>query len=187
MGLLNTMQLQLTMWTMRLARRAGETMGDFRVRAFRSARAVLHACGVERWGTSWLRRWWRFSGHRARCLLRTVPPISAQLDAFRTLEWWERQNRCPTGIRHPQHFPRLANMERAMNQAAQGEWRMVAHNRTQWRVLEQHGLAVGEWQDLIDIGPLGREPGDCGAGAGERGWALPDGGGGHPRGGDGRN
>ena len=145
MGLLNTMQLQLTMWTMRLARRTDETMGDFSVRAFRSARAALHSCGVERWGTSWLRRWWRFSGHRARCLLRTVPPISAQLDAFRTLERWERQKRCPTGIRHPQHFPRLANMERAMNQAAQGEWRMVAHNRAQWRVLEQR------WVDRMDL------------------------------------
>ncbi|CAE7265287.1 lolT1 [Symbiodinium sp. CCMP2592] len=158
MGMLNTMQLQLTMWTMRLARRVGESMGEFRVRAFRAARYALHASGVERWGTSWLRRWWRYAGHRSRCLLRDFPPISAHLDAFRTLEWWETQ-KATSGRTHPRHYPRLANMERAMNAAARGEWRMVAHNRTVWQGLEQ------TWVDSMDL-PWARKP------DGSRGSAL---------------
>ncbi|CAE7294318.1 unnamed protein product [Symbiodinium sp. CCMP2592] len=133
MGLMNTMQLQLVIWTMRLAKRSDEGWDAFRLRSFRSARAALHNCGQERWSTCWLRRWWRFSGHRSRSMLRDFPPLSAQLDAFRTLDWWEAQKRSTDGITHPHHYPRLMNMERAMHKASGGDWRVVAQDRKGWR------------------------------------------------------
>ena len=105
MGMLNTQQLQLILWTMRLSRGREEGVDAFRLRALRAARAALHHAGLERWGTCWLRRWWSFAGHRARALLFEHPPLSAHLEAFRTLEWWEGQQRDPHGLRHPRRFP----------------------------------------------------------------------------------
>ena len=145
MGLLNTMQLQVTIWTMRVAKRPGEGWDAFRLRAYRGARAALHASGTERWSTTWLRRWWRYAGHRCRCLLRDSPPLSAQLEAFRTLDWWHQQQRNPHGLRHPRHFPRLANLERDMHKAAHGDWRVSAQNRVTWKQLEQG------WADAMDL------------------------------------
>ena len=112
MGLMNTMQLQVIIWTMRVAKRSDEGWDAFRLRAFRGARAALHSSGTERWSTVWLRRWWRYAGHRSRCLLRDHPPLSAHFEAFRTLDWWQQQQRDPHGMRHPRHYPRLANLER---------------------------------------------------------------------------
>ena len=145
MGLLNTMQLQVTIWTMRVAKRTGEGWDAFRLRAFRGARAALHSSGTERWSTTWLRRWWRYAGHRSRCLLRDHPPVSAHFEAFRTLDWWHQQQRDPHGMRHPRHYPRLANLERDMHKASGGDWRVVAQNRAGWKRLEQG------WVDSMDL------------------------------------
>ena len=145
MGLLNTMQLQLTIWAMRVAKRKDEGWEAFRLRAYRGARAALHSSGTERWSTVWLRRWWRYAGHRSRCLLRDFPPLSAHLEAFRTLSWWEQQKRDPHGLRHPRHYPRLANLERDMHKAAQGDWRVSAQSREGWKRLEQG------WVDAMDL------------------------------------
>ncbi|CAE7794274.1 Clcn7 [Symbiodinium necroappetens] len=61
MGLLNTMQLQVTIWTMRVAKRPDEVWDAFRLRAYRGARAALHASGAERWSTTWLRHFPRLA------------------------------------------------------------------------------------------------------------------------------
>ena len=53
------------------------------------------------------------------------------------MEWWERQKRDPHGARHPHHYPRLANLERAMHKAADGDWRVCAQNRQTWKILEE--------------------------------------------------
>ena len=145
MGLMNTMQLQVIIWTMRVAKRPDEGWDAFRLRAFRGARAALHSSGTERWSTVWLRRWWRFAGHRSRCLLRDYPPLSAYFEAFRTLDWWQQQQRDPHGMRHPRHYPRLANLERDMHKAAGGDWRVCAQNRAGWQRLEQG------WVDSMDL------------------------------------
>ena len=145
LGLLNSQQLQLTVWTMRLAKHTDEGLDAFRLRALQAARAALHHAGLERWGTCWLRRWWSYAGHRARSLLHEHPPLSAHLEAFRTLEWWEGQQRSTHGMRHPRHFPRLANLERDMNNAAGGDWRTVAQHRTKWKQCEQ------KWVDNMDL------------------------------------
>ncbi|CAE7949425.1 unnamed protein product, partial [Symbiodinium sp. KB8] len=100
LGILNACQMQLVFWAMRLGKRLGEGWENFHKRAYRSARSAIHAAGLERWGTTWLRRWWRFSGHRARGQLREAPPISSHLDGFRTLEWWQAEQRRRDGLQH---------------------------------------------------------------------------------------
>ena len=78
MTMLNSVQLQLMVWMLRFARRAGGSWEEFRQRAFRGARSALHSAGVERWSTLWLRRYWAFAGHRVRATLRPVPTISSE-------------------------------------------------------------------------------------------------------------
>ena len=73
------------------------------------------------------------------------PPLSAHLEAFRTLDWWRQQQRDPHGLRHPRHYPRLANLERDMHKAAQGDWRVCAQDREGWRRLEQG------WVNSMDL------------------------------------
>ena len=137
LGILNACQMQLVFWAMRLGKRLGEGWENFHKRAYRSARSAIHAAGLERWGTTWLRRWWRFSGHRARGQLREAPPISSHLDGFRTLEWWQAEQRRRDGLQHARHYPKLMNMERAMDAGALGAWRVVAQDRQLWRAREQ--------------------------------------------------
>ena len=88
MTAMNATQLQLMIWLLRFAKASSETWEQFRQRAFRGARAALHAAGVERWSTLWLRRYWRYAGHRVRTSLSLVPPISCEFEHFRTLPWW---------------------------------------------------------------------------------------------------
>ena len=137
LGILNACQMQLVIWAMRLGKRNGETWECFHKRAYRSARLILHGLEIERWGTTWLRRWWRYAGHRARAQLHDAPPISTLLDGFRTLEWWQYEQKKKDGLHHTRHYPKLMNMERAMNAGAQGQWRVVAQNRALWREREQ--------------------------------------------------
>ncbi|CAE7541494.1 unnamed protein product [Symbiodinium sp. CCMP2456] len=136
-GLLNSTQQLISVWAMKLGKRDSENWEGFRKRSHRAARAALHHANLERWGTSWIRKWWRYSGHRARGLLRDAPPIRAHIDSFRTLSWWTGEKRKKDGLQHTHHYPKLMNMERAMDAAAGEEWRVVAQDRVEWRRREQ--------------------------------------------------
>ena len=127
----NTQQTLLVGWLLRLGKRAEETWLEFRQRIVRSARALLHRAGLPRWSTCWLQRWWGYAGHRARAMLRDHPPFSSHLDSVRTLEWWQNSKRA--GVSHPgTFFPRLMNLERAMDKACGGNWRVCAQDRRMW-------------------------------------------------------
>ncbi|CAE7346755.1 unnamed protein product [Symbiodinium microadriaticum] len=141
---LNATQLQLMVWLLRFAKGPNEPWEDFRKRSFRGARAALHSAGLERWSTLWLRRYWRFAGHRVRTSLSDHPPISCDFEHFRTLPWWIHQQSLPQkqGIRHKgHHFPRLTILERGMDHVAGHPWRVHAHDRKRWRSLEDAWVA----------------------------------------------
>ncbi|CAE7902753.1 pol [Symbiodinium microadriaticum] len=91
LGYLNSVQIQLIVWMMRIRRGPSEDWGAFRLRAWRAARAALHRSGEERWSTTWLRRYWRFAGHRARGLDREHPALSSIIDSFRDKQWWDSE------------------------------------------------------------------------------------------------
>ncbi|CAE7037043.1 unnamed protein product [Symbiodinium sp. CCMP2592] len=139
MTALNSTQLQLMVWLLRFAKTPSETWEAFRKRAFRGARAALHSAGLERWSTTWLRRWWSYAGHRVRAILSPCPPISSHFEHFRTLPWWEHQKSLPPskGIRHKgHHFARLTVLEQDMNRVAGNPWRLLAHDRRAWKARE---------------------------------------------------
>ena len=142
--MVNTQQTLLIGWLLRLGKRKDEGWLPFRLRLVRSARAMLHKAGLPRWSTCWLQRWWGYSGHRVRCALRDFPPFSTELDFVRTLPWWKQQS--AAGRQHPgQFFPRLMNLERAMDKACSGAWRECAHDRKGWNAKMQ------TWIDQQDL------------------------------------
>ncbi|CAE7577241.1 unnamed protein product [Symbiodinium sp. CCMP2592] len=144
MTALNTTQLQLMVWLLRFAKAATESWEDFRKRAFRGARAALHSAGLERWSTLWLRRYWRYAGHRVRTVLSEHPPISCDFEHFRTLPWWNRQKALPQGqgVKHKgHHFARLTQLEQNMDRVAGHPWRVMAHDRNAWRNKEDAWVA----------------------------------------------
>ena len=131
----NSFQFILMGWLLKLGKRPEETWVDFRKRVVRSARLALHSSGVGRWSTQWLQKWWGYSGHRTRTILRPNPPVSAYVDEFRTLAWWKHQQGLGPGIgvRHPaRFFARLMSMEAKMDRVCAGPWRHYAHNRKGW-------------------------------------------------------
>ena len=137
LGMINSFQLQLIVWMLRRRRRGDEKWLDFHTRVFREARAVLHGSAVDRWSSRWLAAIWRFSGHRARCADRPVPGAGAVVDAFRDLQWWERQQQSPTGLRHRRRFfAKLMTHEHHMDRAAGGPWRSIAADRSMWKSRE---------------------------------------------------
>ena len=138
LGLINGFQYQLIAWMLRRGRRADESWLDHRMRTLREARNVLHSTQLGRWSTAWLSRVWRYAGHRCRCSQRPVPGAAAILDEFRTLEWWEIEQRRAGGLRHSgRFFAKLMGHERSLNRAASGAWRTQATNRVQWKTKEQ--------------------------------------------------
>eukprot|EP00439_Symbiodinium_sp_Y106_P024669 s5535_g3.t1 len=146
MSMMNSVQLRLLVWLMRLGRRSGETWMEFRQRAFRSACAVLNNAKCERWSTLWLRRYWQFAGHRARAINLPAPCVSAYFEGFRTLSWWRVEKLRPGGIRHNgQHYARLTLLEQNLDGAAGGDWRAIAGDRVKWRECEQR------WIDRMDL------------------------------------
>ena len=149
MTALNSTQLQLMVWLLKFAKTEGETWTQFRQRAFRGARAALHAAGLERWSTVWLRRYWRYAGHRVRTVLSDAPPICCHFEHFRTRAWWvHEQSKSPAqgGIRHKgRHYARLTTLEQQMDAVAGGPWRGRAHDRGAWRALEN------AWVELMDV------------------------------------
>ena len=122
---------------MRVAKKQDESWVNFRERAFRGARSVVHRFSKKRWSTLWLERWWQFAGHRTRCSLHETLNAATIIDSFRTRSWWQDQQKKPvTGMRHRGHiYPRLMNMERDMDKAAGGPWREKTFDRQGWRGL----------------------------------------------------
>ena len=149
MTALNATQLQLMVWLLRFAKTEHESWTQFRQRAFRGARSALHAAGLERWSTVWLRRYWRYAGHRVRTVMSDAPPISCHFEHFRTRAWWtHQQSKTPAqgGIRHKgRHFARLTALEQNMDRVVRGPWRQCAHDRGAWRGLED------AWVELMDV------------------------------------
>ena len=143
LGYMNSVQTQLVVWMMRLRRGAAEDWGSFRLRVWRAARAALHRAGQERWSTVWLRKFWRYSGHRARGLDREFPVLSSILDSFRDKQWWDTEKLKPPGqgVRHVRHFARLMQMEGKLNLVAGGPWRMLARDRRAWAGKEEEWVA----------------------------------------------
>ena len=138
MGLVNQTQVQCVMWMMRRGRRAGETWLEHHIRTSREARAVVHGYSEGRWSTIWLSRLWKYHGHVARGLCRQVPLASSLVNAWRDLSWWQSQQNKPDGVRRPaRFFPRLTQLEKKLDSAAQGRWRDVAQDRALWREGEQ--------------------------------------------------
>ena len=140
MTAMNAAQLQLMIWLLRFAKAPHEGWDQFRQRAFRGARAALHAAGLERWSTLWLRRYWRYAGHRVRSSLSPVPPISCEFEHFRTLPWWQwQQTRTkPWGVRHAgHHYARLTVLEKNFDLVAGAPWRNLAHDRVAWKAREE--------------------------------------------------
>ena len=138
LGYLNSVQIQLIVWMMRIRRGPSEDWGAFRLRAWRAARAALHRSGEERWSTTWLRRYWRFAGHRARGLDREHPALSSIIDSFRDKQWWDSEKLKPKGqgLRHVRHYARLMQMEGKLDSAAGGAWRELARDRVAWKARE---------------------------------------------------
>ena len=146
MTMLNSAQLQLMVWLLRFAKRQGEGWDEFRQRAFRGARAALHSAGVERWSTLWLRRYWAYAGHRVRCTMHDVPPVSTEFENFRTLPWWNHQKSLKHGLKHQgRHYARLTTLEQNMDAVAGHPWRFLAYNRSQWKLKEN------EWVQRMDV------------------------------------
>ncbi|CAE7349524.1 unnamed protein product [Symbiodinium sp. CCMP2592] len=144
MTALNATQLQLMIWLLRFAKTRHESWEDFRKRAFRGARSALHAAGLERWSTLWLRRYWQYAGHRVRASLSPVPPISSEFEHFRTHPWWLHQQTRPRGlqVRHKgHHYARLTVLEKNMDAVAGHPWRVLAHNRGAWKGRENAWVA----------------------------------------------
>ena len=146
MSMTNSVQLQLLVWLMKLGRRKTETWLQFRQRSFRCTRAVLNNAKCERWSTLWLRRYWQFAGHRARAALLPYPAVSAFLESFRTLRWWQLEKIKPGGIKHKgQHYARLTLLEQSLDGAAGGSWREVAQDRAHWLSREK------VWIEKMDL------------------------------------
>ena len=136
LGLVNSLQLQMCIWIMRVAKKPEEGWVQFRERAFRGARAVVHKYSKKRWSTLWLERWWQFSGHRTRCNMHETANAAAQIDSYRTRTWWQLQQRSSSGTKHPGHiYPKLMNMERDMDKVAGGPWRERTYDRQGWKGL----------------------------------------------------
>ena len=149
MTMLNSVQLQLMVWLLRFSKRSAEGWEEYRQRAFRGARAALHSAGLERWSTLWLRRYWAYAGHRVRCTLHEVPPISTEFENFRTLPWWKHQQTLKHGIKHQgRRYARLTNLEQNMDAVAGHPWRLLAYKP---KPVEGKGSSVG----AADGRPLG--------------------------------
>ena len=66
LGLLNSLQLQFSVWMNSRGRKQEEDWLQHHIRVRREMRAILHKFQIQRWSTKWLQRVWRYSGHRAR-------------------------------------------------------------------------------------------------------------------------
>ena len=69
--------------------------------------------------------------------------MAGKLAHYRTLAWWEVQQRGQNGVRHKRHFPFLMNTERKISKIlGSTEWRVATANRGQWKGLEEEWMRV---------------------------------------------
>ena len=137
-GLVSQTQVQCVMCMMRRGRRAGESWVEQYIRVCREARAVIHTHMP-----MWLSRLWHFRGIAPEGCVgsRELPLASSVIHKWRDLAWWQEQQNRPDGVRHPaRFFPRLTQLEKKMDAAAQGSWRSVAQDGLLWREREQRWL-----------------------------------------------
>ncbi|CAE7422363.1 unnamed protein product, partial [Symbiodinium sp. CCMP2456] len=143
---LNSFQLQLVVYMMKLKRKPDEGWLEHRVRVFRAARLSLWRGGHKRWSTLWLERFWLYQGHVARGSDRSPPLAPSLVSNFRNREWWVKEKANPDGYKHPGRFYARSSLEEAeMDVVAGQEWRAKARNREDWRGL------VGEWVNRMDV------------------------------------
>ena len=132
---INRLLYQFVVYMLKLKKRADEPWSDFRVRGFRQARQLVLLHLRERWSTVWLSRFWGYQGHVVRSSQQDAPPCSAAIIYFRPVEWWRKQQQTVTGARHKGRFHvKLHPLDDQMNRAAQGEWRLIALDRVQWKL-----------------------------------------------------
>ena len=143
---LNSFQLQLVVYMMKLKRGAGEDWLTHRKRVYRTARETLWRGGHRRWSTIWAERFWLYQGHVARGINIQPPLASSLLSNFRTLAWWQKEQRKPEGMRHQgKFFARMTLEEKAMDLVAGEQWRARAQKREEWRGL------LPNWISHVDV------------------------------------
>ena len=145
--MLNQAQMELTISLCKWRKSDGESWVDYRQRAFRGARQILHRVGKERWSTMHLRLNWRLLGHVARNGQSPSAGCAGLLTCFRPLSWWRRQQGLSGGARHNRrHFPRLMLQQSDIaSNVGSLEWLEVAKDRVLWASRE------GDWILLKDV------------------------------------
>ena len=135
---LNVFLFQCVLAMKPVKRRPQETYVDHQCRSRRLARYWLFTSGFKRWSTLHLSLTWRYAGHRARSFFSNSPSAASRLTYFRTPHWWARQQQLSTGERHKRrHYPRITLEEAALQAGLEQDWRDVAQDRLQWKLLEQ--------------------------------------------------
>ena len=137
---------QFVVWMLRKRKHDRESWIEYRQRSFRQARLVVSRALPARWSTQWVRRWWGYSGHTARSSYQCPKPAPAILCEFRTVEWWDKEQRKTDGIRHNGRFrAKLGPLDRSMNSVCGRPWRETAQNRALWQSL------CDAWVVLTDV------------------------------------
>ena len=147
LGALNACQLELVAKLAKIKRKPQETWLDHRLRSHRTARALLHNHGHERWSTIWLRRNWGYRGHVSRAYDRTSPPASSLLQRCRDNAWWTEQRANPHGITHRGTFyPYLNNDEtKVIRACGNHKWHEEAKDKIRWHTF------LPEWLKREDV------------------------------------
>ena len=76
----------------------------------------------------------KVAGRRGRSHNRAIPTASSIVDARRSVEWYEAEQRNPRGTRHPARFhAKLMQFERQLDAWVDQRWQAVAQNRRLWK------------------------------------------------------
>ena len=147
MKMLNQLQMEFLVSMLGWRRSEGELWVEFRQRAFRGARNLLHSMQKERWSTMYLRLCWRYLGHRARNGHLQNPGCAGVLSTYRTLRWWKREHGLSGGERHRRrHYPRLMGNQREVEENVEGrDWLEAALDKKYWASRE------GSWLERRDV------------------------------------
>ena len=133
---INQLQLQCIVWMLRLRKGTDEEWVDFKQRSIRQARQTVCLHSASRWSSAWLSRFWGYMGRVARNLRSENPTCAGYMSAFRSYEFWEREQRRVGGMRHSgRFFPKLSKLDQAMNEVVGRSWRDGAQNRERWKGL----------------------------------------------------
>ena len=136
--LLNYFQYNGIRRMMGVKRKAGELWVEYESRSLRIARAKVFQMCKTRWGDKHLSAFWKYTGHLAREGQQQEASVAGKLAHFRTLSWWEIQQRGQRGVRHHRHFPFFMNTERRIAKTiGSSDWRVSTANRGQWKGFEQ--------------------------------------------------